>query len=78
MAFELQNVNVDLMTGMANVTAIDKSEPVPDCNAPLASPPSFKAVSIQFPFDPPQNEMRERDQVVAAAKAVLQQLLRDI
>lgn len=71
MAFKLQNVNVDLMSGMANVAAVEQ----PEQPNPL---PKFKAVTIQFPFTPSGSEAHERDQVVAAAKVVLQQALHDL
>jgi hypothetical protein len=71
MAFKLQSVNVDLMSGMANVSAIDQS-------MPPSTPPKFKSVNIQFPFTPSGSEAHERDQVVAAAKAALQQALHEL
>jgi hypothetical protein len=69
MAFKVQNINVDLMNGTANVIAIDQAIP------PATMP---KVVQVSFPFDPPNHEGREKDKAVAAAKAVLQQPANEI
>lgn len=67
MAFKIQNINVDLMNGTANVVAVDQS-----------TQPQIKVVNAQFPFTPSGGEGHEKDKVVAAAKAVLQQALNEI
>jgi hypothetical protein len=70
MAFVVQNLNVDLIHGQANLVAMDQSPPPP------GQPP--RMVQVSFPFDPPHQEGKEKDKAVAAAKAVLQQALSEI
>lgn len=67
MAFKIQNINVDLINGTANVIAVDQS-----------TQPQLKIASIQFPFTPSGGEGHEKDKVIAAAKAALQQALNEI
>ena len=67
MAFKIQNINVDLMNGTANVVAVDQ-----------ATQPQIKVVNAQFPFIPSGGEGHEKDKVIAAAKATLQQALNEI
>jgi hypothetical protein len=67
MAFKVQVASVDLMGGTANVVAFDQ---------PTSGP--AKAVNLSFPFTPSGGEGREKDKVIAAAKAVLQQALSEI
>jgi len=67
MAFKVQVASVDLMQGTANVVAFDQ----------LPNGPA-KAVNVQFPFTPPHAEGKEKDEVVAEAKKVLQQALNEI
>jgi hypothetical protein len=67
MAFAIQNLNVDILNHTANLVAVDQS-----------SQPQLKVVSVQFPFNPPHAEVQEKDQAIAAAKAILQQALNEI
>jgi hypothetical protein len=70
MAFAVRNLSVDLIHGQANLFAIDDTSPVPG-HAP-------KTVQVGFPFDPPNHDGTENDKAIAAAKAVLQQVLNEI
>ena len=67
MAFKIQTLSVDLLNGTANVVAMDQSTPL-----------QIKLVNAQFPFTPSGGEGHEKDKVVAAAKAVLQQALNEL
>jgi hypothetical protein len=73
MAFVLQNVNIDLMSGMANVGAVEQIPPTQP-----GQPAKIKAFNVQFPFTPSGGEAHEKEKVVAAAKAVLQQALKEL
>jgi hypothetical protein len=70
MAFDVQNLSVDLIHGQATLVAFDQSPP------PAGQPP--KMIQVTFPFDPPHQEGKEKDKAIAAAKAVLQQALNEI
>jgi hypothetical protein len=61
MAFTIANLSVDLQNGTANFAAFDQA----------STPP--KMVQGTFPFIPGGGEAHERDKVLAAAKAILQQ-----
>lgn len=67
MAFKVQNINVDLINATATLIAVDQ-----------ADPQHPKIITAQFPFDPPHSEAREKDQAIAAAKAILQQAPNEI
>ena len=67
MAFKIQNASVDLVAATANVVALD-----------LSAEPKIKVVNVQFPFTPSGDQGNERQEVVDAAKAVLQQALSEI
>lgn len=74
MAFVIQNINVDLMHGQANLVAVDNPPP----SSSGQQPPLPKMVQVSFSFDPPNREGKEKDKAIAAAKAVLQQALNEI
>jgi hypothetical protein len=67
MAFKVQNINVDLMNATANILAVDQTDPQHP-----------KVVTVNFPFDPPSKEGKEKDLAIAAAKAILQQAANEI
>jgi hypothetical protein len=74
MAFVVQNISVDLIHGQATMVAFDNPPPP----APGQQPQQPKMVQISFPFAPPNQEGKEKDKAIAAAKAVLQQALNEI
>lgn len=59
--------SVDLMQGTANVVAFDQQPSGP-----------AKVINVQFSFNPPPSEAKEKDKVIAEAKKVLQQALNDL
>jgi hypothetical protein len=65
MPFKVTSANVDVINKSATVVANNQSVP-------------NGFVQVQFPFDPPPAEAREKDQVIAIAKQTLQQALNDI
>jgi len=66
MAFTISTLSVDLQNGTANFAAFDQA----------STPP--KMVQGTFPFTPAGGEAREREKVLAAAKAVLQQAANEL
>jgi hypothetical protein len=67
MAFKVQNINVDLINATANLVAVDQVDPQ-----------HVKIITVQFPFDPPPAEAKEKDRAIAAAKVILQQAANEI
>lgn len=66
MAFQIQSVNVDVAGGKAVVTASDESQD------------QAKLLSVQFSLQLVGGNGHDWDDVIAAAKVVLQQALTDL
>jgi hypothetical protein len=62
LAFKVQTLTVDLNSGMANVVAIDQTTQ------------PFKVVNVQFPHA----EGQDKNQILAAAKVILQQAINEL
>jgi hypothetical protein len=69
MAFKVTNSTTDTTMKVCNIVAIDQAT-TPGTQS--------KMVQVNFPFDPPRIEGKERDAQIAAAKEVLRQALNEI